>query len=193
MTKKYFVVALVASCVTATSGQKIFLNNASFEGAPQDATVPIGWHGCEPGTTPDILPGPWGVYQEPAEGETYMGLITRDNGTWESVGQRLKTPLTAPDCYAFTFDLAHSDTYANYSQSIKIRVWGAETVCGKDQLLFESPLIEHTDWKTYEVRFTPEKSIRFIILEAFYSEKKFSRRGNVLIDNLSAITKCPRV
>ncbi len=193
MIKYCLIISLVAGGLLSVPAQKIFLNNASFEGEPQDATVPVGWHGCEPGTTPDILPGPWGVFNEPSEGETYVGLITRDNGTWESIGQRLKEPLTAPDCYTFTFDLAHSDTYSNYNQSIKIRVWGAETVCGKDQLLFESPLVEHPDWKTYEVRFTPEKPVRFIVLEAFFSEKRFLRRGNILIDNLSAIKKCPRV
>ncbi len=190
ITALLFLVLLV---FTEGHGQKIFLNNPSFEGDPQDATVPIGWHGCEPGTTPDILPGPWGVYTEPSDGETFMGLITRDNGTWESVGQRLKSTLNPPECYSFTIDLAHSGTYANYNQSIKLRIWGGETACSKDQLLLETPLIDHSDWKTYEVRFTPEKPVRFLIFEAFFSEKRFSRRGNVLIDNMSPIKQCPRV
>ena len=59
----------------------IYWQNASFEGEPQDATVPIGWLACEPFTTPDILPGFWGIFQEASEGETYVGLITRENGT----------------------------------------------------------------------------------------------------------------
>ena len=67
---------------------QIYLTNASFEGEPQDATVPTGWFACELGTTPDILPGFWGVYSESSEGETYLGLITREDGTFESIGQR---------------------------------------------------------------------------------------------------------
>ena len=60
-------------------------------------------------------------------------------------------------------------------------------------MLLETPLIDHSDWKTYEIRFTPEKAVRFLIFEAFFSEKRFSRRGNVLIDNMSPIKQCPRV
>ncbi|MCB0682774.1 MAG: hypothetical protein KDC32_18010, partial [Saprospiraceae bacterium] len=48
---------------------QIPFQNPSFEGdEPQDATVPAGWFPCKEGTTPDILPGVWGVHTEPAEG-----------------------------------------------------------------------------------------------------------------------------
>ena len=71
----------------------VWLNNASFEGVPQDATTPSGWQECELGTTPDILPGFWNVYTEASDGETFIGLITRDDGSFESIGQRLSSPL----------------------------------------------------------------------------------------------------
>ena len=61
--------------------QHITILNSSFEGEPADATVPQGWMACQEGTTPDILPGYWGVYTYPANGDTYLGLITRGNGT----------------------------------------------------------------------------------------------------------------
>ena len=43
---------------------------------------------CEDFTTPDILPGFWGEYNEANHGETYVGMITRANGTYESIGKR---------------------------------------------------------------------------------------------------------
>lgn len=177
------------SGLTAQSG----LLNASFEGEPQDATVPVGWHACAPGTTPDILPGVWGVYTEASEGDTYVGLITRDDGTWESIGQRLTVPLKDKECYKFTLDLAHSKTYSGYNLPIKLRIWGGNTKCQKNQLLLETDFIDHSDWKTYNVKFTTKGEIRYIIFEAFYKDGTFSRRGNILIDNLSKLKKCPRV
>jgi hypothetical protein len=174
------------------TAQPYYLNNASFEGEPQDATVPIGWLPCEPATTPDILPGFWGVYQDASEGETYVGLITRDNGTWESITQRLPATLEEPTCYTFNLDLARSPTYAGYSLPLKLRIWGGTSKCEKAQLLFESPLIEHTRWQKYAVEFVPEQPINYLIIEAFHSTRNFRYSGNILLDNISPIQVCPR-
>lgn len=175
-----------------SAGAQVYLINASFEGEPQDATVPTGWLPCERGTTPDILPGHWGVYTEASEGETFMGLITREDGSWESVCQRLSRSLETKECYTFTIDLAHSRTYAGYDGVIKLRIWGGLQKCGKNQLLLETGFIDHSDWETYEVSFTAKLPVNYLLLEAFYSEGSFSHRGNVLIDNISPIKKCIR-
>ncbi len=169
-----------------------YLNNPSFEGHPQDATVPAGWFPCELGTTPDIMPGPWGVYQEAAEGDTYVGLITREDGTWESIGQRLPKPLKAKECYTFTVELSHSNTYAGYNNPLGVRIWGGASKCAKGQLLLETKLIKDTDWEKHEVQFAAKQNIYYILVEAFYKEGSFSYRGNVLIDNFSAIKNCAR-
>lgn len=173
-------------------GQNIEILNGSFEGDPADATVPQGWMACKEGTTPDILPGYWGVYTDPSEGNTYLGLITRQNNTWESIGQRLGAPLTKGSCYSWSLNLAHSDTYSGYNGSIKLRVWISKTKCQKDQLIYESPLIEHVDWKTYKLRFTPNQDSQYIMIEAFHSDDEFSYQGNILIDRLRPIHGCDR-
>ena len=173
-------------------GQIIYLNNASFEGEPQDATMPVSWFACTPETTPDILPGPWGVYTEASEGDTFVGLITRENGSWESIGQRLPEPLKKGECYAFSIDLAHSATYAGYNKPLKLRIWGGRRKCDHTQLLFESPVIENADWTTFPISFFADKTLNYISLEAFYQEGAFSYRGNILLDNISAIKRCAR-
>ncbi|MEM9820717.1 MAG: carbohydrate binding domain-containing protein [Bacteroidota bacterium] len=172
---------------------QVSLDNASFEGEAQDATVPIGWHACEPGSTPDILPGSWGVYNEAYDGETYMGLITRQDGTWESVGQRLSDPIQASECYTFSLSLAHSKTYANYNKPIKVKIWGGASSCTKDVLLAETSFIKHSEWKRYEFRFIPKQALHYLILEAHYMDGiYFHYNGNVLIDNCSEIKSCKR-
>ncbi len=185
-----FLSAMV--CWAQTPAKSIFWQNPSFEGEPQDATVPIGWMGCEALTTPDILPGVWGIYQEASDGETFLGLITRNNGTWESITQRLSQKIDTKECYTFSVDLARGATYSGYNGALKLRVWGSTDKCSKDQLLYESPLIKHTFWQQYKCEFTAEQPIRYIIIEAFHKEGIFSYEGNILIDNLSPLQSCPR-
>ena len=193
--KKIFIL-IILSCLLHpfiyNIDAQIYLDNASFEGDPADATIPVGWHECAPLTTPDILPGVWGVYSEPAEGDTFVGLITRSDGSFESIGQRLKKPLEKGECYKFELDLAHSDTYSGFGKPIKLRVWGGTSRCALNQLVFETDFIKHTEWKTYSILFFSKITINYLILEAHFQEEPKPRKGNVLIDNISKIKKCNR-
>lgn len=185
--------AAVYLCFSSLNAQKmIHFSNPSFEGEPADATVPIGWLACKEGTTPDILPGFWGVYQEASEGDTFVGLITRADGTWESITQRLDQSLQREECYRFTVDLARSPTYNQYNRPIKLRVWGSTFKCEEKQLLLETDFIEHAFWKAYEISFYAKSQLNYIIFEAFYQEEPFQHPGNILLDNLSPIKNCPR-
>lgn len=193
MDYKLVVICLCFSFIsTVCISQIIELSNPSFEDEPRDATVPQGWMICKEGSTPDILPGYWGVYNEPSDGDTYIGLITRANGTWEDVSQRLSAPLEKGSCHSWSFDLAHSDTYSGYNGPLKLRVWLSELKCQKGQLIYESPLIEHLDWKSYHIKFTPNRDYRYIRIEAFHAEDQFSYEGNILIDRLRSFKACDR-
>ena len=192
-----FRTALITCILTLFAGAAVHaqlpkLLNSSFEGEPRDATMPRGWYKCAEGTTPDIMPGPWGVYLEPSDGSSYVGLITRENGTFESIGQKLTDKLDAGRCYFIRIDLARSDTYMGYDKPVKLRIWGSGKKCGRDQLITETEFIEHTEWKTYVIEFDAEEDIKYIILEAYYSEGEFNHAGNILIDNLSAFQPCGR-
>ncbi len=168
------------------------VDNPSFEGEPADATTPASWHPCAPGTTPDILPGPWAVTNEPHDGDTYVGLITRPDGSYESIGQRLSRPLKKGECYTIRLALAHSPTYYGYHGPLKLRIYGGTRKCRLDQLLAESPRIEHADFRVYEFEFRPKKDLYYLILEAFHQEGRFSYMGNILIDDVQPIRVCPR-
>ena len=169
---------------------QITVVNPSFEDEPSDATTPQGWFPCEELTTPDIFPGFWGVYNEPSHGYTYVGIITRENGTFESFGQRLSHTLKEKACYYASIDLAHSIIYSGYNKPIKLRIYLGENKCSKDQLIFESPVIKQMTWKTFKFEFNPEANYDYIILEAYYKDGRFSHKGNILIDNLRPILRC---
>jgi len=186
---------LMAVCqgVYAQNEVLVTLENSSFEGQPHDDAQLSGWSGCGYNSTPDILPGPWGVYQKPIDGNTFLGLITRENNTWESIAQQLSEPLKKEGCYQLTVNLARSSAYAGYSNATVMRVWGAKDPCTPVELLATSPTIEHNDWQTYNMTLMPQSEYSYIIIECYYKEATLlPYRGNILIDGMSALIACDR-
>ena len=187
----FFSIFLI--CPTSGLNAQIFFDNASFEGNPEDATMPTGWHQCADGTTPDLLPGPWGVIKEAYDGDTYLGLISRENGTWESIEQRLSQPMKKGECYQFSLMLSYTKKYAGYNLPLKLRIWGSADKCGRNQLLAETRFVKHEDWQKYEFDFYPKGEINYVIFEAHFADGVYiSYKGNILIDDMSKITKCDR-
>ncbi len=186
------------------SAQPTFLNNASFEGEAKASSLPAGWYNCGPPgqTPPDTHPaGFFEVTQRPKDGKTYLGLVVRDNETWEAAGQKLAAPLEAGGCYEFNMYLSKSSSYYSFSMAVEknvqftepvvLRVWGGNSYCDKRELLYESRAVKHTDWRRYDMKFSPTQTHRYISFEAFYKVPVlFPYRGNLLLDNCSAIIPC---
>jgi outer membrane protein OmpA-like peptidoglycan-associated protein len=189
------------------SGQTIKLNNGSFEAAvPTHSTTPYGWHNCgNPAESPpDIQPGHFKVTKKPANGKTYLGLVTRDNDTNEGISQRLTKPLIAGECYEFSISLAKAALYVsmskstmkdeNFKEPIILRIYGGNTHCDKAELLAETAPITNIAWKKYDFKFNPKKgNHNYIFLEAYYKKGAFfPYNGNILIDNASSIVNCDK-
>lgn len=209
---------LATSLVFALSGQvsEIALYNPSFEDIPRHSLPPRGWIDCGfPGETPpDVQPsGAWEVYRPAYHGNTYLGMVTRENDTWESVGQRLTSPLLKGKCYNFSMYMCMSSEYwsqvvpdsiknvelsdeerntlpqKNFDRPIQLRIWGGTGYCTKHQLLAVSEPVANTYWEKYEFRFEPEIDVTHIVLEAYYNTPTlFAYNGNLLMDHSSTIT-----
>lgn len=177
--------------ITSQLNAQVKLNNPGFEDEPSDARTPMGWFNCERGTTPDILPGVYGIYQEADEGDTYVGIITRADGSFESIGQRLSAKLTKEKCYYFQLSLAQAEQYVGYEEPLKLRIWLGSKKCAKDQMIFESPFIDELDWKNFTVKFIPEKTAKYIIIEAYHPGS--GKKGHILLDNMTYILPCMKV
>jgi len=199
----------------------IVLKNPSFEDVPHVGgelynRAPKGWYDCGQAneTPPDIQPNLdpfkepfFGVTTKAYDGETYLGMVVRDNDTYEGVGQRLPQggALEPGQCYEMSMHLARSDTYVslgrsegnegkpmNYTEPIKIRIYGANGYCGKTEMLAETELAKNTIWKKNKLRFEPTQRHRFILIQAFYKTPTLlPYNGNVLVDNLSDIVPVP--
>lgn len=199
MTSKWidpkFVLGLLASVLMLgfQTGGKSYFRNPSFEDTPRASASPVGWYSNTPGSTPDILPGAWGIEFAPQEGKTCLGLVTRSDNTTENITQALATPLDAGVCYSFSIFLAHAEKYVGFNQPARLRVWGSAVKGDKGKLMAYSPLINHSDWRSYQFQFFTPSPIRYITLEAWYGPGvTFKYNGNILLDNCSAIERCDR-
>jgi len=185
----------------AGQSSPILLLNPSFEDTPEHSKPPRGWYFCgQPGESPpDVHPNPYfDVYQQAAHGNTFVGLVVRDNYTWEALGQKLQEPLIAGQCYQFSLQACRTNYYrsvsrktgqsAGYTDPIRIRIWGADSNCNHIELLTASEPVVDTFWTTFTFRFQPNSDYPFFILEAFYpSDSAQIYRGNVLLDDCSPL------
>lgn len=195
------VLLLCTSVGAIRSQEAVFLQNPSFEDNPQYASVPGGWRNCafNNESPPDIHPvegGFFQVKQEPFEGDTYLGLVVRENNTAESIGQKVSAPLQEGQCYSFSIHLCRSerllspgrlsDELTNYNSPVVLRIWGGLSPCGQRSLLAVSPTIDHTDWRKYTFQFKPEVVLTWVSFEAFFVEgATVAYNGNILLDDAS--------
>jgi hypothetical protein len=185
--------------------------NPSFEGKPKKGVFILnlrGWKDCgmihfRDETPPDILPvdDGWKNETKPAHGNTFLGLVVRDNDSWEAISQFLENPLKAESTYEFSIAMMQSDTYIsgtrsnprkkiNFQKPAKLRIWGGSSHCNSIELLGVSPLVKNRDWQKYTFEFNPTQDHRFIILEAMYdSPESDPYNGHILLDNASTIRK----
>lgn len=206
--KRLFLASLFLSLgavALSAQGEPITLSNPSFEDFARAGRVPINWYDCgfPNETPPDVQPdATFDVTKVAADGETYLGMVVRDNDTWESVSQRLSRPMEKGKCYEFSIMLARSLTYmsvsrinneqANYATPAKLRIYGGFGHCDKQYMLGETKLIINSDWKSYNFKFEPMGNYSYIVLEAFYDTPTlFPYNGNVLLDKASEIKPVP--
>lgn len=178
--------------------------NPSFEDSPQHSKTVKGWQDCGfiNESPPDVQPGSWEVSLRAQHGNTYLGMVTRDNDTWERVSQRLPKPLEGDNCYKISLYLAAFEEYisaskltgriSNYNAPTVLRIWGGNYSCDQGQLLAESQPVNHSDWEKYTFRLEPEADYQYIMLEAYYDVPVLiPTNGNLLVDNMSEIVEIP--
>lgn len=185
--------------------EPIYLTNPSFEDFPRHSKEPNGWFNCgfPSESPPDVQPsGDFSVTKPAFDGNTYLGMVVRDNDTWEAVSQRLSRPMKKGQCYEFSLQLARSELYislsrssnetTNYVTPAKIRIYGGFGNCDKQYLLDETSLIINNRWLQYNFKFEPIADYSYITIQAFYETPTlFPYNGNVLVDNASPIKPIP--
>jgi len=199
--KVLFMSQLVFFLAGVQAQQTIRLQNPSFEwDEPQYDKAPSGWIdlGMEGETPPDIQPGAWGLRMKAKHGTKYVGLVVRDNYTWEGIGQVLEGRMMQDSVYTFSLHLAYWSWLISlsritgkstfFSAPTVLRIWGVNTVLNKRELLAESEVVDHLKWLHYTFTLQPKKSdCDRIELVAYYAPGKELTNGTLLMDNCSDI------
>ena len=198
----------------ADLGDPISLSNSSFEDIPRVAQAPKGWYDCgfTGESAVDVHPASalsastvpfFEVTSRAFDGNTFLGMVVRDNETYEAVSQRLiGGPLEAGKCYTFSIYLARAATYvsvsrledqpANYDTPTKLRIWGGSSYCNRREIIAESAPVKNTNWLQYNFRFEPKSDHAYLLLEAYYKTPMlFPYNGNLLLDMAGKIVPTP--
>ena len=141
----------------------------------------------------------FGVDLKPYHGETYLGMVTRDNETWESLAQELSRPLTPDTCYSFSVHLASSAAYhslsrryetpQNYNHPTRLVVHSVDQRGEIMELLGATPPVDHPVWHPYTLVFRPDQPVQILKISAWYGVDSITA-GNVLVDAIGPIIPC---
>ena len=200
MRLRFYFALLLGLPLYTVAQQPILWNNPSFEDEPAHSQPPRGWYYCDGPreTPPDTQPGGFfDVSQTPYDGRTYLGMVARDNGTTEGVGQRLASLLAPGQCYALSYYATRSPTYESISRTtaqpvlfnspVKLQLWGGMHNCDKAMLLAQSSAVTSTGWEKFQLTFQVQQPFTHLFLEAAHADDGTSYNGNVLVDQLSPI------
>ncbi|MBX9853728.1 MAG: gliding motility-associated C-terminal domain-containing protein [Cytophagaceae bacterium] len=187
--KRIIFIILFSSFRILDSMAQTFVQNPSFEGVPGSSnTAPTLWVICRP--SPDIQPGFACIQTPPSHGVSYLGLANQNVASLisESIAQQLLDTLRNGVKYCFSIDLASAgfNCASNiFPNDMRLEVWGGTTLCGNDELLWQSPIVTGNDtlWKTHKGYFTPSNNYNFIRLRLLRITNNFV--AYILLDNMS--------
>lgn len=210
------ILFLLLTCIIVTSSvfaqSENLLRNGSFEDVPRAGGsgfpfpitdwIDVGRIVFPMETSPDIHglnTNFWGVTTRPYDGATFLGLVTRPHGTYESIAQLLPTPLLANEMYHLSLFLCQDPGYKSpikpnpgsrtpelipFTNPVILRIWGGDEV-DPYVLLGESEPVDHPEWREYSFVLTPNEDLPYLILEAYYpSDAKEHVAGHVMIDKM---------
>lgn len=181
-----------------------FRNSSFEEDAVGHSLVPFLWTNCgnlkeSPIDIHDYQSNIFQVKAEAIDGNNYIGMVTRDMGTKESIGQYLDATLYAGQTYSFSLFACRSQKYislsrktlkeANFNKPAILKIHGGND-CDNINLLASTKAIVHTNWVEYIFVFDVEENVYFLLIEADYENLEVKPyNGNILIDNISPIYK----
>ncbi|MCB0640825.1 MAG: hypothetical protein KDC44_04260 [Phaeodactylibacter sp.] len=180
------------------------LTNGSFEKAvPVTGMLPMGWVNCGPAkeTPPDVVQhqveNVFKVLHTAAEGQHFVSMVVRSNGTAECIQQTLDSPLLPGTSYEMTLQLALARRFdaierrsmqeVSFAHPVMLEVYGLDTK-NERILLDDIPPVNHEDWQSYTLQFCPAAPVSALIFSPFYHpDSLYEYNGHILIDNLSDI------
>jgi len=189
---------LILFYFAVTISEAQIVPNGSFDGvAGTKHFPPNSWNVCNTTSTPDIMPGCWGVSLAPSEGDSYLNLVVKENGVMEEVNCLLTETLDTSQCYKFSVDLNRSldfkfeffgDDY-DFTRLANVRFILGENECSLDVdtiLEVDDSLNYYKEWVTFSFIFKPtQENVNYLKIETYIDDNVSPFFGHVLVDNIS--------
>jgi len=147
------------------------------------------------------------VKKSPVDGAHFIGMVTRQDSTYESFYQKLSKPLLEGKSYEFSIYLCTSSRLKSsvrkkdgendfrvrkFDQGAIFRIQGSNSKSKEFQILAETEIVSNEDWKKFEFVLKPESNYDILILEVFFDLSRSKDpicNANVLLDNCSPIVE----
>ncbi len=190
---------LCGFCTPAFAQSSEYITNPSFEDTPRQNYPPEGWFDCSfHNESPIDVHGYesefFGVKELPADGETFVGMVTRDNETYEGISTKVLQPLLADSTYEISIMVKQASAYnsisratsrpVNYINPTLLEAWAGQLSCQMNTFLWEYKVEGYGNWDLVTFNLTPEKNIRYLSLYARHPENAEYTNGHILIDDL---------
>ncbi|MEZ4925105.1 MAG: hypothetical protein R3A50_02435 [Saprospiraceae bacterium] len=190
--------------VQAHAQDIFYFKNPNFEkGIPQMSKAPEDWKslGEKEDSPVDIQPGFWGVNIGTIEGKQYVGMVVRDDGTTEGIGQQLDGFLLKDSSYTFRAYVGRSDVYESQSPRSKgitdfhspviLEVWGYNSEIDEYELFDKTiPIKWKSGWVAFDFLINPQLgNYDEIDIMVKYAPGHEYENGHLLIDDLTPIVK----
>jgi hypothetical protein len=147
-----------------------------------------------------IQPGYFNCTTKAKDGDTYVSLVCRPNGTHGGIGQFLSQLLKKDSIYEFSIHLAKSADFSSgimpggnevsFGSPVAFLVVGFNNK-QESEILGAINQVDHTDWRSYDFRICPKKidCEQLVFFAQFTNDKKKYKfyPGNILIDKMSDI------
>jgi hypothetical protein len=95
-----------------------------------------------------------------------------------------------------TLWMAHSENYIsksrltykeqNYQAPSFLIIASIDKKCVVKDILYQSPIVDHTEWKKYNIKMSPINDVTHLMFMVFSNKEK--PNGHILLDSLSYIT-----
>ena len=198
--------------LSETEPKEIYLQRASFEGEEYRGKMLnyyegelLPWEYCIVNTgnesAPDIICEDsdfWKIDQSASDGSCFLNLVTRGDGSYESIIQRLSDPIPAGQCFKLSVDVSHSSTLESatagshkltkFNKPAALIISGGKYKCASNPILFRSELVRNENWETLTIDMKAVYDIDYLSFYAFYEFEHIPTYGNLLLDNISAIS-----
>ncbi len=155
-----------------------YLTNGALTGPlDQDHIAPYGWNAqeCDSNSTPNVYTSYFSNQTDstiiPVDTPTFVVLRARGKyyadtfwyppETREFLAQKLIKPLEVNSCFMLSVDLCTDLKMtvddlqdSNKSYPVTLEIWGSNSICTKDTLLYVSKPISNTSWQDYHFNFS---------------------------------------